>query len=152
MKRTLFLLSLLLLTSCVSESPMLYMGRSADRVAYNAVDVKADWGSILTTSQQTKVTRYLQQRTIRPVQIVGGQGSVNSFKEYAKNQSLEFPNALTTYCLTQGEVVEGMEAKDVWLSKGSPAAVFVTDEFVTWRYKDDSLVVFVQGKTVKVSE
>jgi len=128
------------------------MGRSqSDRIKYNAADIKTEWGSVLSPDLQARVLRYLTQTTSKPIQLVGGPGSIYSFREYATKMNVEFPTDMSVYRLTDGEILEGMDFKDVWLSKGPPVAVFLADGFITWRFKNDELAVFVDGTTVRVS-
>lgn len=149
MKLVILLAALCLLTACKSHDGTLYLDKYPTS-AYSGPGVGTNYSGVLSAKEQARVSRYLERSTPRPVIVVGKDRSINSYKEYCEVMGIPFPNLMTTYNVVPQQL-EGMDYKDIWLSKGPPIAVFVTPEFVTWRYKDDSLVVFVDGRTVTVN-
>lgn len=149
MKHIVLLASLCLFTSCVSHRGTLYLDKSPPST-YSSQGVGTNYNGVLTPKEQQRVIRYLERSTPRPVAVVGKDRSINSYKEFCEVMGISFPSVLESYNVVPQQV-EGMDYKDVWLSKGPPTAIFVTNEFVTWRYKDDNLVVFVDGRTVTIN-
>ena len=133
----------------MSRHGTLYLDKSPTTTSNGSVGT--NYNGILTPKEQSRIMRYLERSTPRPVIVVGKNKSINSYKEFCIVMGIPFPTLLTNYNVINGPAIEGMDYKDIWLSQGPPVAIFVTDEFVTWRYKDDSLMVFVNGRTVIIS-
>lgn len=139
----------LLLWGCAGRNTNLYIDKN-ERRGYSGYGIGTNYSGVLTPLQRQTVTHYLE-RNRNPIPVAGKEESVRSYRDYARLFSLPFPNATTCYWVTRGVVAEGMDPKDVWLTKGPPSAVFVADTFVTWRYPDDALVVFIDNKATKIA-
>jgi hypothetical protein len=145
--KSIYILLFLLLTSCVSHRGTLFIDKYSPQQNQSENEVRIHIG-ILSPSLFDKSIRYLEKQYSKPIQLVGVGGSVYSFKEYADKMGVKMPTMMDSFTIINNDILSNMEYKDVWLSKGPPKAVFVIDEFVTWRYKDDSMVIFFEGKTV----
>jgi len=145
MRHTILLIITLSLTACAPHRGTLFLDKTPSSTA------ALNYHGVLTPKEQARVIRSLEQTTAQPVIVVGKDKSINSYREFCKVLDIPFPSVLTEYNVTAGPAQEGMDYKDVWLNQGPPVAIFVTEDFVTWRYKNDRLVVFVEGQTVRVS-
>jgi len=145
--KLIYILSFLLFTSCVSHRGTLYIDKSPTQKSQPAGGIIV-YNSILSPSSFNKAIRSLERQYSRPIQLVGFGGSIHSYKEYIGRMGGRMPTAVDLFILTDKDIISNMDYKDVWLSKGPPVAIFVTDDIITWRYKDDSLVIFFEGRTV----
>jgi hypothetical protein len=143
------LASAIVLTSCMSHRGTLYLDKSP--TTYSNGSAGTNYNGVLTPKEQNRVLRHLERQTPRPILVIGKDKSINSYREFCEVMGIPFPTVLAEYNVVNGPAIEGMDYKDIWLSQGPPVAIFVTDEFVTWRYKDDSLTVFVGGRTVTLN-
>ena len=139
---------LMLSSACKSHNGTLYLNRV--QLPYVA-GIGTNLIGVLSPKQQMKVVRYLERRQSTSILVIGKDRSIHSFKEYTEVMNAPFPNVMSTYSVFVGRAIDNMDYKDVWLSKGPPMSIFImSEEAVTWRYKDDFLVVFFNGKVVRI--
>lgn len=146
--KIIYILSFLLLSSCVSHRGTLFLKDLPQSNKIETVDVL--YSGILSSSDFNEAIRNLKKQYSKPIQLIGNHGgSIYSFEEFIKKTNGEMPTVLDYFIMTNGNIVVGMDYKDVWLSKNQPPeAIFIFDEFVVWRYKDDSTVLFSESGLV----
>lgn len=147
MKLLITILSVTLLTSCMSHRGTLFINKIPAPDTSFQTGEKIYRGALTLVLFQ-KATKQLKRTLPHPIQLVGMPGSVYSYREYAYRMGVEMPQASNYYTITSEKIIGGMDYKDVWLSKGPPVAIFITEDFVTWRFKDESIVNFYQGKSL----
>jgi hypothetical protein len=145
------LLSLLILlttTSCVNRGT-LYIDKNNAYATLYSQGIGSSYFGVVSPKEYQRIVTYLNRTLDKPILVVGLEKKVNSYKEYAETIGISFPTMLSSFYTYPNKIVNGMDYKDVWLSKGPPISIFILDTTsVTWRYKDGIVVEFVDGKVV----
>lgn len=144
--KLIYILSFLLFTSCVSHRGTLFIDKTpTQKTQQNEVRI---YNGVLPPPLFDKAIRSLEKQYSKPIQVVGIGGFVYSYREYIEKMGGRMPTVMDSFKIIDNDILSNMDYKDVWLSKGPPQVVFVADGFVTWRYKDDSMVIFFEGETI----